>query len=106
MLWPAQPRLVSLSSTTSGVSIVVVSVTGGSPLDRLHDIDVPGATADVSLDRLPDLVLARARIPVEQVLGGHQDSRRAVAALQGMFVAEGLLEGVELPILSQALDGL
>src|SRR4051812_6297066 len=105
MLWPAQPRLVSVSSTTSARSSVV-SVISGRLLDRLDDIHVSGATADVPLDRLPNLLLARARIGVEQVLGGHQHPRRAVAALQRVGLAEGLLERMQLAVAGEPLDRL
>src|SRR6266540_4370160 len=104
MLWPAQPRLVSCSSTVSGFSIV--SITLRRPLDRFDDVHIPRAAADVSLDRLADLRLARARVRVEQVLGRHQHSGRAVAALEGVIVAERLLERVQRPVVGKALDRL
>src|SRR6266511_333014 len=87
MLCPAQPGLVSCSSTTSGFSMV--SVTLGRPLDGLAD-----------------LRLARARIGVQQVLGHHQHPRRAVAALEGMIVAERLLERMQPSVVGEALDRL
>src|SRR5262245_1804938 len=67
MLWPAHPRVVSVSSTTSARSSVV-SLIPGRLLDRLDDVDVAGAPADVALDRLADLRLARGGVRIEQVL--------------------------------------
>src|SRR5829696_1415057 len=103
MLWPAQPRLVSVGSTTSARSSVV-SVISSRLLDGFDDIDVPRAAADVALDRLADLPLARARVRVEQILGGHEHPRRAVPALQRMRLAERLLERMELVVLREPLD--
>src|SRR5262245_42043984 len=52
-------------------------------LDRLEDLEVAGAAAEVSRDRLLDLNARRIRVPIEERLRREQDPRRAVAALRG-----------------------
>src|SRR6266545_1026057 len=105
---PIPCRLTSSTKTpwpwTSRFSMV--SVTLGRPLDGLDDVHVARAAADVPLDGLADLRLARARIGVQQVLGHHQHPRRAVAALEGMIVAERLLERMQPSVVGEALDRL
>src|SRR5438045_2819510 len=75
-------------------------------LHGLEDVPVAGAAADVALKRLPDLLLRGARVGSEQGSRAHQHSRCAVAALEGVMVAEGLLQRRQLPVLAQALDRL
>src|SRR4051812_10941148 len=79
-LVPAKPGFVSVGSTISGC--VAVSLMDGGRLHGLHDVHVAGAAADVALDRLADLVLARLRVRAQQRGGAHQHPRRAVAALE------------------------
>src|ERR671914_982292 len=74
--------------------------------DRLDDVHVARAAADIALDRLPDLVLCRLRIRVEEVLGAHQHPRRAVPALQRVMSAERPLQRMQLAISREALDRL
>src|SRR5262249_28749292 len=105
MLWPAQPRFVSVSSTMSARSSVV-SLIPCRLLDRLDDVDVAGAPADIALDGLADLRFARVGIRIEEGLGRHQHPRRAVAALQCVRVAEGLLQRMQFAILREPLDRL
>src|SRR5438093_8574027 len=64
--------------------------------DRLDDVHVAGAAADVSLDGAPDLVLGRFGVRVEEVLRTHQHPGRAVAALERVVGAEGLLQRAQL----------
>src|SRR5262245_3092140 len=103
MLWPAQPRLVSVGSTTRARSSVVSGISG-RPFDRLDDVHIARAATDVALDRLANFRLARARVGIEEVLRGHQHPGRAVAALEGVRVAECLLERVELSVLREPFD--
>src|SRR5918911_951186 len=110
--WPTKPGFVSVSSTTSGRSgVTVVSVIRSPPgptppgsrarcslarrrLDRVHDVHVPRAAADVALNRPPDLLLAGTRIALQEPRRAHQHAWRAVAALERVVVGEGLLECV------------
>ena len=48
--------------------------------------------------------LGRFRIVVQQIDGGHDHARRAVAALQPVFFPEPFLQGVQLVALGKALD--
>src|SRR5581483_1246533 len=70
----------------------------GHGLNGLDDVDVPGAAADVALDRTADLLLARLRRVREQVGRADQHPRRAVPALEGVVLRERLLQRVELAV--------
>src|SRR5436190_10867314 len=54
----------------------------GHRLDCVDDVLVAGATADVALERVPDLGFARPRILLEQADGGEHHAARAIAALE------------------------
>src|SRR3954447_14370144 len=103
-----------------GSAVVVMSVSGhgnaglggnaglhrlGGALHGAHDVLVSGAAAEVALDALADLVLVRVGVVAEQVDRLHDHPRRAEAALQGVTLVEGLLDGVQLPVAGEALDG-
>ena len=72
--------------------------------DRLDDVVVARAAADVALEPLAHLVLARVGVLLQQVGGAHQHAGRAEAALQAVMLAERLLQRVQLAALGQALD--
>src|SRR6478609_6822368 len=74
-------------------------------LDRLDDVVIAGASADVAVERLADLFLARLRVVGEQLHRRHHHPRRAEAALQAVALAERRLHRVQLAVLGQALDG-
>src|SRR5688572_19875547 len=74
-------------------------------LDRLEDLLVAGAAAEISGDRLLDALARWIRLVLEERLGGHQDTRGAVAALGGAEVGEGALQRMERRPVRQALDG-
>src|SRR3954469_20307617 len=74
----------------------------GCRLDRVDDVHVPGAAAQVAADGLTDLHLARAAVPGEQRAAGDHHPGGAVPALQAVLLPEALLDGVELAILLQA----
>src|SRR5712664_2121861 len=61
-------------------------------LDRLIDLDVAGAAAEVAGERVLDLVPRRLRIVAQQRLGSEEERGRAVAALRGAQVGERLLQ--------------
>src|SRR6266705_1091840 len=73
-------------------------------LHRLHDVEIPGAAAEIPRDRLADLLLARVLVALEERAAGHQHSGRAEAALQRVLLGERFLHRVELATLLQALD--
>ena len=75
--------------------------------DRLHDVLVAGAAAEVALEPVADLVLGGVRVLAQQVEAGHDHARGAVAALQPVGLVERLLQRVQrcaLPGVGQALD--
>src|SRR5690349_19324227 len=76
----------------------------GGALDRLDDVVVPRAAAEVPLERVADLVLAWVRIGFQERRPGHHHPRRAVAALEPVFLPERLLQGMELAVGRHALD--
>src|SRR5262245_35504173 len=78
----------------------------GGPLDRLDDVVVAGAAAEVALELVPDLLLGCVRVPLDQLHRRHDHARRAEAALQPVLLPEALLHGVKLPVRGEALDGL
>jgi hypothetical protein len=76
-----------------------------SPLNGLHNVLVAGAAAKISLESVPDVFLGRVRIAGEQLMRSHNHTRRAEPALQSMLLPESLLEGVEIAVGAQRLDG-
>ena len=54
---------------------------------------------------MENLLAVRVGIAIEQRLGRHDHARRTETTLDRAFVDEGLLDRVENPSLSQALDG-
>src|SRR6185503_10762963 len=67
----------------------------GGLADRGHDVVVARAAADIPLDRVPDLVVARIRVVGEEVRGHHDHPRRAEAALEPVLLPERVLERVQ-----------
>src|SRR5918995_323370 len=53
---------------------------------------------------MPDLLLARVRMLLEQAHCREHHARRAIAALEAVVDVEGLLNGMEPTVLRQALD--
>src|SRR5438309_10877843 len=73
-------------------------------VDRLDDVHVAGAAAEVSRDRLAYLQLRRFRVRREEGDRGHHHSGRAEAALQPVLLMEAFLDRMELAILLEPLD--
>src|SRR3546814_21148732 len=65
-------------------------------LDGAHDPEMRSAAAEITLQRLLDVAVARIGVFVEQRLRGHDHAVDAVAALRGLLVDEGLLARVRL----------
>src|SRR5438309_8095903 len=75
--------------------------------DRLDDVHVPGAAAEVALQALPDVVLGRGRVLLEKVGGRHDEAGGAVAALQAVLIPESLLDRMQRAVRTrQPFDGL
>src|SRR4029078_1819923 len=77
----------------------------GRQPDRVEDLRVARAAAEVAGQRLADLVVARRRVALQQVGGRDDQPRRAEAALHGASLAERLLHAVELALARETLDG-
>jgi hypothetical protein len=65
-------------------------------VDCTNDPRVGPAAADIAVHEFHDLAFRRTRILFEQRNCRHDHARSAVAALQGIFVEKGLLNGVKL----------
>src|SRR5215468_9260508 len=74
-------------------------------LDRLDDVHVARAPAEVARDAPADLVLAGLRVLLEEGVAGHEHARGAVAALEPVLGHEAFLEGMELAVLLGPLHG-
>src|SRR5207237_661898 len=74
--------------------------------DRLDDVVVAGAAAEIAFELLADGVLVElVALAVDHVHRGHHYARRAEAALQAVMLAERLLHRMQRPVrLSQPLD--
>src|SRR5690606_124642 len=77
----------------------------GGQADGGEDLLVPGASAQVSGQRLPGLGVRRLLDPVKQVVCGYDEAGRAEAALNGAGLDERLLDGVERSTVGQAFHG-
>src|SRR5262245_618239 len=96
-------ELVSvLTAPSSGLSRSAHG--GGRALDCLDDVLVAGTAAEVPLQPEADLPLVHAGAALDETEGGHDHPGRAVAALQAVVLAEGLLQGVQLAVRGESLD--
>src|SRR4029077_17727526 len=73
-------------------------------LDRVDDVLVAGAAAQIPGDALADLPLGWRRRVVEERHGRHDHARRAVAALQAVLLPESLLQRMQLAVARQPFD--
>src|SRR5919201_1563573 len=76
----------------------------GCGIHGLHDAVIAGASAQHRRQRVPDVLLARPRVRLEEIERRHQHPRRAEPALQAVVLAECLLERMELAVAHQAFD--
>src|SRR5438445_10149984 len=63
----------------------------GRPLDRLHDVVVAGAPAEVAFELVADLLFGRLWIALQHLMGGQDHAGRAEAALQAVLFPEAVL---------------
>src|SRR6266571_5852533 len=73
----------------------------GHRLDRVDDVLVARAAADVALERVPTLVFARLRVLLEQAHGGEHHATRAVAALERVVLVKTLLQRMQGTVLAE-----
>src|SRR5581483_10653018 len=90
-----------------GSVAVAISPLSAHRLRRLahgaDDVLVAGAPAEVALERVANLVVARVGVPREQVGRGDDHPRRAEPALQAVLVPERLLDRVQLAVPGEPL---
>src|SRR6185437_5183112 len=73
--------------------------------DRLDDVLVAGAPAEIPLQAVADVLLARVRPVPHQIERAHHHARGAKSALQPVAGLEGGLHGMKTLTGSDALDG-
>ena len=78
----------------------------GGQLDRSHDPAVSATAADVAAQGVGDVLVAGVGVALEQRQRRHDHAGRAIAALHGVGVQKGLLQGVQAAVLLEAFDGL
>jgi hypothetical protein len=76
----------------------------GGILNRIDNMRITRAAAQVALDAVGDLFAAGFRVALEQLDSGHDHTRRAVTALQPVAFPETFLHRMKLTISSEALD--
>src|SRR3990172_1426291 len=97
-VWKKKSRISDRPSTGSGHSLA------GGGHDRLDDLVVAGAAAEIAHEPLLDLVLGGLWVLVEEGLGGDDLAGSADAALEAAVLDEGLLDRVEVILAADALD--
>jgi len=86
-------------------------LSGGRALDtdrsfnRLENLLIAGAAAQIAGERIADLIPRRMWMLVEQRLRGHQDARRAIAALRGAEIRERFLQRMQSSIRDEPFHG-
>ena len=77
----------------------------GGLMNRLGDVDVTGASAQVAFEAMRDVGIGGLGAGAQQAHRGHDHARRAVAALQGVALGKGFLNRMGWPAwLRQAFD--
>src|ERR1051325_8474058 len=89
--FPLCPLFVAIDALSGEFCRFAAHPRGGE-FDRLVDFDIAGAAAEVSAEGFFNLVARRLRVLREQFLGDEEEAGRAVAALGGARVGEGLLK--------------
>src|SRR5690554_2734768 len=80
--------------------------TSGSGLNRSDNVVIASAATDVSLQTLSNLFFSRLGVILQEIGGGQNHARSAVAALETMFFPESLLQRVQLSVGCQPFDCL
>src|SRR5689334_1859270 len=77
---------------------------GGTRAHGLDDVVVASAPAEVALEPVPDVVLARIGVVATQVGRTHDHARRAEPALQTVVLLKRRLHRVQRAAAGEALD--
>src|ERR1041384_2896918 len=78
---------------------------GGRGADRLDDVLVAGAAAEVALQGVADLLLVRRGVRSQEIRGPHDDPRGADPPLETHHPPEPVLERLQCARRSESLDG-
>src|SRR5260370_6695169 len=70
--------------------------------DGFENLQVARAPAQVSGDRLANLIEAGVRVLIQRGVRRYQNCRRAIAALGRSEIGKSILQGMKLPIFSEA----
>src|SRR5215470_11675857 len=94
------------SAVTTGKASLAVTPPRCRQLNRLQNILVAGAAAEIPRKPLFDFFLVRVRVFVQQLVSRHEKPGRAKATLQSVFFAKRFLDRMELAAgLCQAFHG-
>src|SRR5260370_26524764 len=74
----------------------------GGVLNRLDYVLIASAPAEVPLESMADLVIARIRVPAQDLGAGHYHAGREVSALQAVMFPESLLHRMKLAVPGEA----
>lgn len=74
-------------------------------MDGTKDAGIAAAPTEVGIEPLANFGVGGPGSPFQQGNRGKDHARGAITALEGLFVQERLLDGVELPVAGQPLDG-
>jgi len=77
----------------------------GCAMDGTKDAGIAAAPTEVGIEPLADFGVGGPGSPFQQGNRGKDHARGAITALEGLFVQERLLDGVELSVAGQPLDG-
>src|ERR671920_494434 len=94
---PVMKRRSSLRRTDAPIPSVAMASTphlGGRRADRLDDVVVAGAAAEIALEPLADFLFRGIRIALHEIDRAHDHAGRAKAALQAVVLAERRLHRV------------
>src|SRR5713101_6218271 len=92
---PPYPRRGKLAGLRRERSFRFLRDAPSGELHRIDDLLIAGAAAQVSADRVADLLFGRIRSRIQQGLGGDQHPWSAVAALQAVRLAEAVLQDAQ-----------
>src|SRR5689334_14852072 len=94
-----EPCVIFVGAPLAGMSDPL-GLPGGRQADRVHDLLVARAAAQVARQRLADVRVGRVRVALQHLVGGDQQTGGAEAALDGAGVDERLLDGREFGALA------
>src|SRR6516165_8703119 len=100
MAWPIPPT----SGDVRQLMLFSLRHLFGCKLNSLHDVLVSGAPAQIAGDTPADLLLTGRRILLQKDIRRHQHARRAIAALQPVFLFESFLKWMQRSVFAEALN--